>query len=71
MFDRKRDVSSCCMLTLCCAPGVLGGASIRHYSVLNDKVHVLTKDTDNNVALYDALKVNFNGNLHVQLYAVV
>ena len=70
MLDRKCDksVSLCKLYTVHL---VLGGASIRHYSVLNDKVHVLTKDTDNNVALYDALKVNFNGNLHVQIYAVV
>lgn len=36
----------------------LGGASIRQYSVLNDKRHVLTKDTENNVALWDVLTVN-------------
>ncbi|KAA0196322.1 WD repeat-containing protein 48 [Hyalella azteca] len=33
-----------------------GGPSIRHAVILNDKRHVLTKDTDNNVALYDILK---------------
>lgn len=34
-----------------------GGAAIKRYSVLNDKRHILTKDTDNNVAIYDVLKV--------------
>jgi hypothetical protein len=38
---------------------ISGGASIRQYRVLNDKRHILTKDTDNNVALYDALTVSF------------
>ncbi|XP_048001382.1 LOW QUALITY PROTEIN: WD repeat-containing protein 48 homolog [Leguminivora glycinivorella] len=33
-----------------------GGPAIRHYKVLNDKRHILTKDTANNVALYDVLK---------------
>lgn len=36
---------------------VTGNPSIRHYAVLNDKRHILTKDTDNNVQLYDILKV--------------
>lgn len=35
---------------------IKGGASIRQYSVLNDKRHILTKDTDKNVALWDVLK---------------
>ncbi|ELT97651.1 hypothetical protein CAPTEDRAFT_214334, partial [Capitella teleta] len=34
---------------------IQGGASIRQYNVLNDKRHIITKDTDNNVAVYDAL----------------
>jgi WD repeat-containing protein 48 len=36
---------------------IKGGASIRQYSLLNDKRHILTKDTDNNVALWDVLTV--------------
>lgn len=36
---------------------VSGGAAIKKYAVLNDKRHILTKDTDNNVAIYDVLKV--------------
>lgn len=35
-----------------------GGPAIKHYMVLNDKRHVLTKDTANNVALYDVLKAS-------------
>lgn len=35
---------------------IQGGAAIRHYTVLNDKRHVLTKDTDDKVTLYDVLK---------------
>lgn len=33
-----------------------GGPAIKHYTVLNDKRHIVTKDTENNVALYDVLK---------------
>lgn len=33
-----------------------GGAAIRQAVVLNDKRHIITKDTDNNVAVYDVLK---------------
>lgn len=36
---------------------IKGGAAIKKYAVLNDKRHILTKDTDNNVAIYDVLKV--------------
>ncbi|XP_066597028.1 WD repeat-containing protein 48 isoform X2 [Prorops nasuta] len=35
---------------------ILGGPAIRHCHVLNDRRHVLTKDTEENVALYDVLK---------------
>lgn len=34
-----------------------GGAAIKQAVVLNDKRHILTKDSDENVALYDVLKV--------------
>ena len=34
-----------------------GGPSIIQYHILNDKRHILTKDTEGNVALYDVLKV--------------
>ena len=43
-----------------------GGASIRQYHVLNDRRHVLTKDTEQNVALWDVLtasKVQDLGNV--------
>ena len=36
---------------------VSGGASVRQYHILNDKQHVITKDTENNVAVYDVLTV--------------
>lgn len=36
---------------------IKGGAAIKKYAVLNDKRHILTRDTDQNVALYDVLKV--------------
>ena len=35
---------------------ISGGPSIKQYHVLNDKRHILTKDTDSHVALYDVLK---------------
>lgn len=35
---------------------IAGGPSIKQYHVLNDKRHILTKDTENRVALYDVLK---------------
>ena len=37
---------------------LLGGASIRKYHVLNNKRHILTKDTDENIALWDVLAVS-------------
>lgn len=36
---------------------IAGGPSVRAYHILNDKRHVLTKDTAGNVELYDVLKV--------------
>ncbi|CAB0033638.1 unnamed protein product [Trichogramma brassicae] len=38
------------------AQKILGGPAIRHCYVLNDKRFVLTKDNNNNVAVYDILK---------------
>lgn len=35
---------------------ILGGPAIRHHVILNDRRYVLTKDTEENVALYDVLK---------------
>lgn len=35
-----------------------GGASIIQCHILNDKRHILTKDTNSNVAFWDVLKVN-------------
>ena len=39
-------------------PPFPGGSSIRQYYVLNDKRHILTKDTEENVALWDVLTVS-------------
>lgn len=36
---------------------IKGGAAIKKYAVLNDKRHMLTRDTEDNLALYDVLKV--------------
>lgn len=38
------------------AQRILGGPAIRHCYVLNDRRYVLTKDTEENVSLYDVLK---------------
>ncbi|XP_041972569.1 WD repeat-containing protein 48 homolog [Aricia agestis] len=35
-----------------------GGRAIKHYAVLNDKRHIITKDTANHVAVYDVLKAS-------------
>lgn len=35
---------------------IQGGAAIKVASVLNDRRHILTKDSENNVAVYDVLK---------------
>ncbi|XP_043462257.1 WD repeat-containing protein 48 [Leptopilina heterotoma] len=37
---------------------ILGGPAIRQCYVLNDRRHVLTKDTEENVSLYDVLKAS-------------
>ena len=37
---------------------IKGGPAIRKYHILNDKRHVLTQDTENNVAVYDVLQVS-------------
>lgn len=44
-------------LILVCLPG---GASIIQCHILNDKRHILTKDTNNNVAYWDVLKVRIS-----------
>lgn len=46
---KKKKTDDICILS--------GGAAIKRYAVLNDKRHILTKDTDSNVAIYDVLKV--------------
>lgn len=46
---------------LCTLPDqtIKGGPAIRKYNILNDKRHILTQDTESNVAVYDVLKVKF------------
>lgn len=36
---------------------IQGGAALKTATVLNDKRHIITKDTDKCVAVYDVLKV--------------
>lgn len=36
---------------------IKGNAAIRHYHVLNDRRYIITKDNDDNVAIFDVLKV--------------
>ncbi|XP_055387211.1 WD repeat-containing protein 48 homolog [Condylostylus longicornis] len=36
---------------------IKGGAAIKKCMVLNDKRHIVTKDTEDNVAIYDVLKI--------------
>ncbi|CAH1799827.1 unnamed protein product [Owenia fusiformis] len=48
---------------------IKGGASIRQYTVLNDKRHIMTKDTESNVAVWDVLtarKVEDRGNVNME-----
>jgi len=48
---------------------IKGGPAIIEYNVLNDKRHVLTKDTEGSVCLYDVLrakKVSTLGNIDFQ-----
>lgn len=42
-----------------------GGAAIKQAVVLNDKRHILTKDTNSNVAFYDVLRVSRFIALHI------
>ena len=35
---------------------IRGGPSIKTYSILNDKRHIVAKDTDGQVAVFDVLK---------------
>ena len=42
---------------------ISGGSSIKTFEVLNDMRYIVTKDTDNNVAVYDVLKAQRVENL--------
>ena len=45
----------------------IGGPSIRRYHILNDKIHVLTKDTNENVSLYNVMQVSIEQRKATQL----
>ena len=36
---------------------IQGGPALKHYHILCDKRHVITKDSNSNVAIYDVLQV--------------
>uniref|UniRef100_A0A8B9JF77 WD repeat-containing protein 48 n=1 Tax=Astyanax mexicanus TaxID=7994 RepID=A0A8B9JF77_ASTMX len=62
-FRASGDYDNDCsapLTPLCTQPehAIKGGASIIQCHILNDKRHILTKDTNNNVAYWDVLKVN-------------
>ena len=42
---------------------ISGGSSIKTFEVLNDMRFIVTKDTENNVAVYDVLKAQRVENL--------
>ena len=48
-----------------------GAPSIRKYRVLNDKRHILTQDSENNVSLYDVLQVSASLHFISQVNVIV
>ncbi len=36
---------------------IQGGPALKHYHILSDKRHIITKDSNNNVVVYDVLQV--------------
>lgn len=51
---------------------ILGGASIRQFHVLTDKRHIITKDSEETVAIWDVLTVsNLCRDIIKQLHCVV
>ena len=60
-MDRQLEESQSDFLTpLTAKPSrvIEGAPSVKQYRVLNDKRHVLTRDSDGQVALYDVLYVS-------------
>jgi len=49
---------------------VEGGACIRQYHVLTDKRHIITKDSDENVAVWDVLTVWQSIKIFLVLYFI-
>ncbi len=46
---------------ICKQPDMIiqGGPALKYYHILSDKRHIITKDSNNNVAVYDVLQVIF------------
>ena len=44
---------------ICKQPDMIiqGGPALKHYHILSDKRHIITKDSNNNVTVYDVLQV--------------
>jgi WD repeat-containing protein 48 len=36
---------------------IQGGPALKHYHILSDKRHIIAKDSNNNVTVYDVLQV--------------
>ena len=48
---------------------IKGGTSIKHFVLLNDKRHILTKDTEDNIVLWDILKVSLRMVMFVGIWS--
>ncbi len=47
---------------------IQGGPAHKHYHILSDKRHIITKDSNNNVAVYDVLQVIQIKKLMIMIY---
>ncbi len=47
---------------ICKQPDMIiqGGPALKYYHILSDKRHIITKDSNNNVVVYDVLQVIIN-----------
>lgn len=64
------DISMNCEVLPVPVLHIPGAPRLTHFHVLNDKRHILTKDSENNVALYDVLKVSCNLGVKVHLFTL-
>lgn len=55
---------------ICKQPDMIiqGGPALKNYHILSDKRHIVTKDSNNNVAVYDVLQVISNKNIISHAY---